>query len=76
MPSLMIEKAARAILAKVPLGYGMTHPEAVEYVRAVLLAFREADGGMKRAGADHTWPDGYDRNGSHAADKYVEYFGR
>jgi len=29
--SEMIERAADAILAKVPLGYGMTRPEALEY---------------------------------------------
>ena len=40
MTSEMIERAADAILAKVPLGYGMTRPEALEYARAAIEAMR------------------------------------
>lgn len=40
--SQFIERLAKAILKKVPLGYGMTKPEAVEYARAVLTELREA----------------------------------
>ncbi len=34
-----IEKAAEAILAKVPTGYGMTRDEAVTYAEAALSAY-------------------------------------
>jgi len=37
----MIERVAQAILAKVPLGYGMTIAESDEYARAAIEAMRE-----------------------------------
>lgn len=39
--SEMIARGATAVLAKVPLGYGMTRLEALEYSRAVIEAIRE-----------------------------------
>lgn len=44
----MVEKMAKAILAKVPEGYGMTEAEAIEYARAVLPAMRESTDAMAR----------------------------
>lgn len=41
MAETMVERAALAIKAKVPLGYGMTDVEASEYARAVIEAMRE-----------------------------------
>lgn len=40
----LIEKMARAILAKVPFGYGMTEAEALVYARAAYSAEHEEDG--------------------------------
>ena len=37
----MLERAAAAILAKVPFGYGMSEADATEYARAALTAIRE-----------------------------------
>jgi hypothetical protein len=37
----MIEQVAKAILARVPLGYGMTEAEAREYATAALEALQE-----------------------------------
>lgn len=45
----MIERVARAILAKVPLGYGMTIAEADEYARAAIEAMREPTDAMWEA---------------------------
>jgi hypothetical protein len=39
--SEVVERVARAILAKVPPGYGMNAEEAREYARAALEALRE-----------------------------------
>lgn len=50
----MVEKMAKAILAKVPEGYGMTEAEAVEYARASLEAARDPDVLMIVAGGEHT----------------------
>jgi hypothetical protein len=36
-----VEEVAKAILAKVPNGYGMTNDEALEYARAAIEAMRE-----------------------------------
>lgn len=36
-----IEQVARAILSKVPTGYGMTASEAEDYARAAIEAMRE-----------------------------------
>ncbi|MCD1266904.1 hypothetical protein B5M44_22015 [Shinella sumterensis] len=38
MQSEAVKRAADAILAKVPVGYGMTHDEAAEYASAALTA--------------------------------------
>ena len=40
MTETMIERAAKAILAEVPFGYGMSEPEAEMYARAALEATR------------------------------------
>lgn len=40
----MKERVARAILKRVPLGYGMTTPEAEEYASAAIAAMREVLG--------------------------------
>jgi hypothetical protein len=37
----MVERVADAILAIVPVGYGMTKPEARDYARAAIEALRE-----------------------------------
>lgn len=39
--SEMIERVGKAILAKVPTGYGMTKAEAAEYARVAIEAMRE-----------------------------------
>ena len=36
-----LQIAASAILDNVPTGYGMTRPEAIDYARAAILAYRE-----------------------------------
>lgn len=41
--SEMIERVARAILDKVPFGYGMTEEESREYAIAAIKALREPD---------------------------------
>lgn len=41
--------------------------------RACLTALSEPTPEMVEAGANHTWEEGYDRNGSHATGKYVGY---
>lgn len=41
MNEAMIERVARAIRSKVPVGYGMTDDEAFEYARADIAAMRE-----------------------------------
>ena len=46
----MIERGAMAILAKVPLGYGMTTMEAFEYSRAANAATRIPTDMMIEAG--------------------------
>lgn len=45
----IIERVARAILAEVPFGYGMTQSEAEKYARAAIAAMREPDEAMIRA---------------------------
>ena len=47
------DKVAVAILAKVPLGYGMTDLEATAYARAAMKAMREGDNRMWRIGANY-----------------------
>jgi len=49
MTETMLERAAKAILAKVPFGY-MNEAEAVVYARAALEAIREPDEAMIEAG--------------------------
>ena len=46
----MIERVARAILAKVPQGYGMYEQEAREYAKAAIEAMREPSHAMKLVG--------------------------
>ena len=41
-----VEEVARAIMAKVPQGYGMTAGEALEYARAAIEAMREPSEAM------------------------------
>ena len=48
--SEMLEKVARAILAKLPFGYGMSEAEAADYARAALEVIREPTGGAVLAG--------------------------
>lgn len=55
--SSKVEDVARAILAKVPLGYGMTIAEADEYARAAIAAMREPTKAME--GAAHDEMEGY-----------------
>jgi hypothetical protein len=45
-----VERIAKAILAKVPLGYGMSNFEAHEYSRAAIAAMREPTPEMIEAG--------------------------
>lgn len=45
----MIERAAIAVLAKVPEGYGMTKTEALGYARATLAAMRTPSKAMLQA---------------------------
>lgn len=56
----MIERVARAILAKVPIGYGMRKDEAREYARAAIEAMREPTLAMRKVCdfecAEVTWP--------------------
>lgn len=52
MTETMIERAARAILAKVPSGYGMTAAEAMDYARAAIAAMREPTKMMIVKGGD------------------------
>lgn len=52
----VLEKAAKALLAKVPLGYGMTKAEAIEYVRAALEDLKQVDEHTKFAMKD-AWYD-------------------
>jgi hypothetical protein len=51
----MIERGAAAILAKVPIGYGMTKTEALEYARAVIEEMREPTPEMIAAGGKMVW---------------------
>lgn len=51
--SEMIDRGAAAILAKVPLGYGMTKAEAAEYTRAVIESLREPTAAMLAADEVH-----------------------
>lgn len=46
-----IEQVARAILSKVPSGYGMTASEAEDYARAAIEAMHNPTKAMKLAGA-------------------------
>ena len=48
----MVERVARAIKAKVPVGYGMTEDEALEYARAAIEAMREPTDAMRKAMRD------------------------
>lgn len=45
-----IEQVARAILSKVPTGYGMTASEAEDYARAAIEAMRKPTEAMKESG--------------------------
>ncbi len=45
-----IEEVARAIKAKVPIGYGMTDDEAMVYARAAIEAMRSPNLAMVIAG--------------------------
>ena len=46
----MVERVARDIKARVPVGYGMTDGEALEYARAAIEAMREPTEAMQVAG--------------------------
>lgn len=50
MAESMIETVARAIRAKVPVGYGMTEDESLDYARAAIEAMREPTDAMVGAG--------------------------
>jgi hypothetical protein len=50
--SEMVERVAKAILAKVPPGYGMTDVEAREYACAAIAAMREPTEKMIMAAQD------------------------
>lgn len=53
MTDSMIEKVATAILAKTPVGYGMTQSEANDYARAAIEAMREPTEEMLDVGHIH-----------------------
>lgn len=53
----MLERCAKAILAKVPAGYGMTATEAVEYARAVIEEMRRPTNRMLKAAAKAMSPE-------------------
>lgn len=53
-----LAQAVDAVLARVPHGYGMTRFEAMEYVRAALIAVRTPDEGMVEACFAHKTPVG------------------
>ena len=46
----MIGRVARAILSKVPSGYGMTEAESIDYAKAAIEAMREPTEEMVEAG--------------------------
>jgi hypothetical protein len=48
--SEMVERASRAILERVPAGYGMTAAEAADYARAAFEVARESTYEMRIAG--------------------------
>ena len=54
----MIDRAAGAILAEVPEGYGMTDDEARNYARAVIEMMREPTEAMIDAALDELVPSG------------------
>lgn len=64
--SEMIERAAKAILAKVPVGYGMTKPEAEMYARAVFESALEPTEAICNVGA-YLMPD-YDPSATDACE--------
>lgn len=45
-----VEEVARAIMAKVPQGYGMTAGEALDYARAAIEAMKVPTESMVKAG--------------------------
>jgi len=78
----MLEKVARAIWEKFGERFDVSSwGELGEsdrdlcraQARAALSALKEVDEGVVEAMANHEWSGGYDRNGSHEADMYVEY---
>ena len=49
MSESMVERVAKAIQAKAPVGYGMTKDEARDYARTAIAAMRDPDDAMLEA---------------------------